>query len=202
MTNRSYTRRNLMDAALETLKSEGIKGTTARAIAATGDVNQALIFYHFGGVMDLLITAAVEDSRLRAERFRAHLEGVSELPELAEVARQLHEHDLEEGGVSVFTQLLAGTAGDPEMAKRLWDGFEPWIELVRSSLAGPLANTGFDKLLPVDDLAYSVVALFMGIELLGRLDPDRSPTEALFTTFTQLGGLLEGFLSPLRQQDA
>jgi AcrR family transcriptional regulator len=188
-----------MEAALETLRSEGIKGTTARAIAATGDVNQALIFYHFGGVMDLLIEAATRDSIERAERYRRRLEGVNELPQLASIARELHDTDMDEGGITVFTQLLAGTVGDPELPKKLWDGFEPWIEMVRSALGGPLANTGFDEVLSVDDLAYSVVALFMGIELMHRLNPERSPTEALFTTFDQLGGLLDGFLGPLCQ---
>ena len=199
MSDSSQTRRTLMDAALETLRTEGIKGTTARAIAATGDINQALIFYHFGGVMDLLVAAATNDSSARAERYRSRLEGIAALPELVEVARQLHVEDLDEGGMAVFTQLVAGTSGDPEQTRRLWDGFEPWIEIVTASLRGPLENTGFDELVSVDDLAFSVVALFMGIELLTRLNPERSPSEALFATFTQLGNLLEGFLGPLRE---
>lgn len=197
----SDTRQNLMDAAMETVRTHGIKGTTARAIAATAGVNQALIFYHFDGVMDLLLTAAAADSAARAERYRKRLEGVDRLPDLAEVARQLHEDDTKDGGVAVFAQLLAGTAGDPDSAARLLEGFEPWIEIVRSALAGPLGRSGFDQLVPADDLAYTIVALFMGIEMLHQLDPDRSPTDALFTTFTQLGGLLDGVMAPIPASD-
>lgn len=40
------TREKIMHAAYETLKKEGIKNTSARAIAREGDFNQALIFYH------------------------------------------------------------------------------------------------------------------------------------------------------------
>lgn len=53
------TKGRIMDAAIETLKSEGITGTSARAIAHRGDFNQALIFYHFGSVNNLLIQAAL-----------------------------------------------------------------------------------------------------------------------------------------------
>jgi AcrR family transcriptional regulator len=190
------TRRKLMDAALETLVKKGIKGTTARAIAATAAVNQALIFYHFGGVMELLITAALEDSKARVEAYRERLEGVVELNQLVEVAQELRGDEGQDGGMAVFTQLLAATAGDPEQAPRLWEGFEPWVEVVASALRKPLETTGFDQLVSVDDLAYSVVGLFMGVELMTRLNPERSPSDALFATFTQLSGLLGGTTAP------
>src|SRR5438093_1369574 len=53
------TRAALVAAALETLKTEGFRGTTARAIAGRAGVNQALVFYHFGGVDELLLAALV-----------------------------------------------------------------------------------------------------------------------------------------------
>ncbi|MFC7103761.1 TetR/AcrR family transcriptional regulator [Nonomuraea rubra] len=53
------TRTKLLDAALETLRTQGMAGASARAIAATAGVNQALVFYHFGSV-DQLLAAACE----------------------------------------------------------------------------------------------------------------------------------------------
>ena len=44
------TRTRLLDGALETLRTRGIAGVSARTIAAAAGVNQALVFYHFGGV--------------------------------------------------------------------------------------------------------------------------------------------------------
>ncbi|MCP3855949.1 MAG: helix-turn-helix transcriptional regulator [Actinomycetia bacterium] len=51
------TREKILDAALETVRVEGLVGTSARAIAKAGDFNQALVFYHFGSVDELLLAA-------------------------------------------------------------------------------------------------------------------------------------------------
>ena len=49
------TRQHIMAAALDTLREEGIAGTSARSIARNGDFSQAAIFYHFGSVEQLLV---------------------------------------------------------------------------------------------------------------------------------------------------
>ena len=51
------TRRALVHAAIETLKSEGFAGASARAIADRAGSNQGLVFYHFGSVANLLLAA-------------------------------------------------------------------------------------------------------------------------------------------------
>ena len=51
------TKEQIVGAAIETLRTEGFGGTSARAIARIGDFNQALIFYHFGSVNGLLLEA-------------------------------------------------------------------------------------------------------------------------------------------------
>ncbi|WP_043716330.1 TetR family transcriptional regulator, partial [Kutzneria sp. 744] len=53
------TRQRLIDGAIETIRQHGIAGTSARTIAATAGVNQALVFYHFGSVNDLLKAACL-----------------------------------------------------------------------------------------------------------------------------------------------
>ena len=66
------TKERIVVAALETLKEEGFAGTSARAIARRGNFNQALIFYHFGTLNDLLLAAL---DRTSAERMaRASIE--------------------------------------------------------------------------------------------------------------------------------
>lgn len=189
------TRSRIRQAALDTVRRHGIKGTSARSIARTGDFNQALIFYHFGGVNELLMDAAVADSEERVARYRERLEQVASLPELVAVARELHRTDAAEGGIAVVTQLLAGAAGDPEMAKRLLAAFDPWIDLVDGALGRALAGTGLDQLVPTGQAAYAIVALFLGIELLTRLDPDNSRAPELFATLDGLGVMM-GALFP------
>ncbi|MGH9206383.1 MAG: TetR family transcriptional regulator, partial [Acidimicrobiales bacterium] len=48
------TRQALVRAAVETLKSEGFAGASARVIAGRAGCNQGLVFYHFGTVANLL----------------------------------------------------------------------------------------------------------------------------------------------------
>jgi len=62
------TRAHLVEAALRTLIEEGYAGTSARAIAGRAGLNPALIFYHFGGVDDLLLAALDRSSAERLER--------------------------------------------------------------------------------------------------------------------------------------
>src|SRR5947208_16019504 len=52
------TRKRIVMAAVETLKQEGFAGTSARAVARTGGFNQALVFYHFGSMTELLLAAS------------------------------------------------------------------------------------------------------------------------------------------------
>ena len=54
----SDTRVKLQKATAEALRESGIAGLSARTVAARAGVNQALVFYHFG-TMPELVQAAV-----------------------------------------------------------------------------------------------------------------------------------------------
>lgn len=187
------TKTRIIEATIATLKNNGITGTSARAIARTGEFNQALIFYHFGSIDEVLVATIEYTSRQRIERYRHRLEGVDSLADLASVAGDLHAEDMVEGNLTVLTQLMAGAAGDPEMGRRLRDAFEPWIEVVAGALRNALAGSPFAALVPVDDAALAISALFLGIEQLTHLDPERAPT-TLYTTLQLLAGLIEPLL--------
>ena len=66
----SGTKARIAEAALETLKTVGFAGASARAIAHQGGFNQALIFYHFGSVQAVLLAAfdLMSDRRMAAVR--------------------------------------------------------------------------------------------------------------------------------------
>jgi AcrR family transcriptional regulator len=74
----------IVEAALRTLKTQGFAGSSARAIAAEGDFSQALIFYHFGSVRDLLL--AVLDL-ISARRMTAYAEAFDSAHAPSELAR-------------------------------------------------------------------------------------------------------------------
>ena len=47
--------------------------------------------------------------------------------------------------------------------------------------------------MPADEVAFAVVALYLGMEMLTQLDGDRAPADALFARAEDLVRLLAGF---------
>ncbi len=184
------TRDRIVEAALETVREEGFADTTARAIARRGGFNQALIFYHFGSVDDLLMEVFGRASSRNVERYRDAVSQVSSLRDLVEVARRLHAEDLENGSVTAVTQLMAA-ANDPERGGSLLDRFDEWIKLVEEALGRAAGNVPIATLVPPREAAYAIASMFLGIELMSRLDPARSEAEQVFDMMDAIAGLIE-----------
>src|SRR5579871_2601774 len=113
------TRAALIRAAIDTLREDGFAATSARRIAQRAGCNQALVFYHFGSVHDLLL-AALED--VSAERMAAYgglLGRATSLAELATAARTVFEADLDSGHVRVLTEMISGAQSVPGLGERV-----------------------------------------------------------------------------------
>ena len=190
------TRGRLMTAAVETLREQGVTATTARAIAQRAEVNQALIFYHFGSVAGLLLEAFRRTSEEQVARYREAAEEVTSLRDLVAIARRLHDEDLESGAVTAVTQLMAA-AGDREVGGQILDRFEQWISIVEEALQRAAAGSPLAALVPTRQAAYAIAAMFLGIELLTRLDPGRSEADALFDMMANVAALIEETLPAL-----
>src|SRR5438477_2368367 len=95
------TKAQMLDAALQALKTEGFAGATSRAIARTGGFNQALIFYHFGSLDGLLLAALDKTSAERLERYREAVDKADNAEQLAEVAATVHAEDRDRGHMTV-----------------------------------------------------------------------------------------------------
>jgi len=93
----SETRDRILTAALETVRTEGFANTTARAIAAQGGFNQALIFYHFGSVDELLDEAFGRVSEQQVARYREAVQELGSLTDLVQIARRPGEEGLDDG---------------------------------------------------------------------------------------------------------
>ena len=128
------TRARIVEAALATLKAEGIVGTSARAIARQGDFNQALIFYHFGSVDDLIVAAVAEMSRRRMENHRPKLESAGSLTELIAIGREIHNDDLVADNMAVLTQAFAGARAKSDIGAKLYTELVPWTDLVTDAV--------------------------------------------------------------------
>lgn len=185
MTN--TTAQQLVDAALETLRDEGFAGATSRAIARRAGVNQALVFYHFGSVDDLLLAALDRTSELRLAAYREALESVRSPADLSAVARRLYEEDLASGHMTVVSQLIAGSLADPKLAPQVLARMEPWLEFAEDAFRRVLGDA-----LPTKDVAYGTITFYLGVNLLSHLDADQERSRALFARIEELSGLVQG----------
>lgn len=188
------TKAALRSAALQTLTTRGIAGTSARTIAETAGLSQGLIFYHYGTVNGLLEAAATEITEQRALAYRQRLATVTTLSELAELARKLHDEEQQLGNVAVMAQLLAGAHTHPELAPVARANYDLLANEVRDTLRRLLADTALAAALPADHLAHAVSAAFIGIELLPTADHRADTNAALFETLAELARLVDSIL--------
>lgn len=187
------TKDRIIDAALATIGTEGLVGTSARAIAKTGDFNQALVFYHFGSIDELLIAALERANIRRMTRFEDRLRTVETLAEFVTIARELHAgaHDTDAAALSA---IVAGWSNSSELGARVLATLDPWNALVEVSLQRLLTDHPIGRYLPIEQLAYSFGALFLGLEVMGRLDPADVRTDAAFTALFALATLADPLL--------
>ncbi len=184
------TRQALVLAAIETLQEQGYAGASARSIAARAGCNQALVFYHFGSVVELLLAALDDVSARRMERYQAAAAGIGSLGDLVEVASTIFEEDLDRGYVAVLAEMIAGASSTPGLGAAVAARMRPWSEFARETIQAGLAGSPMAALLPVDDIAHVAVALYLGLEMLSHLEGERSQTAALFDHGRRLVPLL------------
>src|SRR5919198_4554067 len=103
------TRRQILEAAVETLKEEGFAAATSRAVAARGGFNPALVFYYFGSMDALLLAALDWTTQQRFEAYRTALGAADTADELVAAAMELYEQDRDSGHIDVVSQMIAGS---------------------------------------------------------------------------------------------
>jgi AcrR family transcriptional regulator len=184
------TRDRMVAAAVETLKREGFGGSTARAIAQTGGFNQALIFYHFGTLHQLLLAALDRTSTERMERYRSMASEARDFPGLLRVAAEVYGEDLRSGHIKVLAEMIAGASSEPELGPEIVRRVEPWIEFATSESSRVLEGSSVEGAVPAEDVAYAVVALYLGIELLAHLEGDTARADRLFALAQNLAAVL------------
>lgn len=176
----AVTRKRIVTAALKTLKRDGFGGASARVVARNGRFNPALIFYHFGSVQDVLLAALDETSRVRMARYREALEKAGSLSEVLGVATDLYREDLSSGHITVLAEMIAGASSVPDLGPEIVSRIKPWIEMTEEVLARTFSGTPLAQIVPPAKVAFGVVALYLGIELLTHLQGDQKPAEELF----------------------
>jgi AcrR family transcriptional regulator len=192
-------RARMVDAAFQTLRSKGFKGASARAIARSGGFNSALIFYYFGTLNDLLLAALDHSSEQRMRRYRVAAEQANSLEELTEVAAQIYREDVEGGHITVFSELVGASLSHPELGPEIVARAQPWLEFVEETIGKILKDSPFEQILATSDLAFALIAFYMGVNLLTHLDKDQVGVDSLFAGARSLAPVLSTMLPTAKQ---
>jgi len=194
------TKLQIVEAALRTLQTSGFAGTSARAIAREGGFNQALIFYHYGSVRNLLLAVLDLISERRMHEYAPEFERASSAPELAQLAREIYTSDLERGYITVLGEMVGGGVSDATLGAEVAARIEPWIDMVERKLDELLRGTPLLALASPRDVAFALVALYFGVDMLSHLQGDRTRAESLLDLATRLSTLAAAFLPSQREE--
>ncbi|WP_139981794.1 TetR/AcrR family transcriptional regulator [Nocardioides litoris] len=165
------TRQRLLDATAEVLRTEGITALSARTVAARAEVNQALVFYHFGTVPELIqaaTRAAVDESVVF---YRDQFAQIGSLSELLEVGRELHDRERETGNITVMAQLLAGARQDLLLAEAGRYAMARWCEQLEAVVRRLMTGSPLEQVVDPAGLAQMMSAVFVGLDLYDGVDP-------------------------------
>ena len=185
------TRAALVAGAIEALREVGFAGASAREIAVRAGCNQALVFYHFGSVTELLLAALDDVSARRLAAYAGLVDKAATLGELVESARAIFAEDLDAGHVAVLVEMITGAQSTPGLGEHVAARLAPWRDFAESAVNQALKGSPVARLLPAKELAHAVVAGFLGLELLASLDGDRAAALNLFDRGRLIAGLLD-----------
>jgi AcrR family transcriptional regulator len=182
------TRDRLLAAAAEALARDGLSGVSARAIASRAGVNQALVFYHFGSVSDLLEAAVRRSVDLAVASYRDRFADVGSLGELLALGRDLHRMERRRGNVAQMAQVMSGAQRDPILAKAGRYAMQRWTSEIEAVLARLLPGSVVEGLVDPRGLARAVAGGFIGLELYAGVD--RAGAESALDTLDAMGAVL------------
>ncbi len=166
------TKVTLMRAALRTIGEHGYAAASARTIATEAGQNQALVFYHFGTVHELVAAACRFSTEERVASYRERFATVGTFAELLGLGQEIHAGEQSEGNVAVLAQLLAGARGNEVVGAAVAEALNLWVVEVESALRRVLADSPVAPLVDLGGLARAISAGFVGIELLDGVDAD------------------------------
>jgi AcrR family transcriptional regulator len=187
------TRDKLLSATADALRCDGFGGLSARTIAARANVNQALVFYHFGTMSEMVQAATRKSVDESVAYYRDRFAEVQSLSELLAVGRGLHDRERGTGNVALMAQVMAGAQQDLALATAAADAMKAWSEEIERTVARVLAGTAMADLIDTAGFAQAICAAFIGLELFEGVDPagGAAALDAL-ETLGSLLGIVEG----------
>jgi hypothetical protein len=146
----------------------------------------------------LLLRALDETSRQRMEAYGGLLEGAGSVQELLSAAIRIYRDDLDSGHITVLSEIIAGSLSHPELGPEIVSRMEPWVDFAERAIKKVLTGGPLAQALPARELAFAVVAFYLGIEVLNHLDGNRERAESLFEMAARLSPVADSILSAER----
>lgn len=192
-------RARIVEAALLALVKDGYANTSARTIAATGGFSAALVFYHFGSLDALLLTALDHVSAERLTRYRTRLEGVSTIGDLAAGMQELYVEDQQDGYLTAVQEIVAGMAFDRQLGIEIVSRMQPWVDFGESLTETLLAGSPLRALIDPSVVGTAAIALYLGLEIVARMrGGDANGSAELMAALTQAAPLIDAVLGKRR----
>jgi AcrR family transcriptional regulator len=185
----SSTKEKLLVGAANTVRQLGIGGTSARSIADRADVNQALIFYHFGTVSALIEEACNQAVDEAVSRYEEAFAKVTSLSGLLEVGRELHDHERAVGNVAMMAQLMSNAGHDESIARAARYAMNSWATEIEKVVIRAMKGSPLSGFVDGPGLGRAIAASFIGIELYDGVDP--SGSAAALASLERLGMLVD-----------
>jgi carbohydrate-binding DOMON domain-containing protein len=121
--------------------------------------------------------------------YGASIDQAGSLVDLVGAATGIFSDDLDAGYVTVLVEMIAGASATPGLGPEVAARIRPWTDFAQRVIDGALADSPLGSVLPSRDVAYGIVALYLGLEMLSHVDGDRAPALALFAHAARLANL-------------
>lgn len=165
------TRERLVMATLDVIRDAGLAEVSARSVAARADVNQALIFYHFGTLSALVVEAYEVSVADAIACYETALRPATSVGDVLDVMQTQLLDEGARGDVALMAQLMAQAQHDDALAETARSALAAWHVLVGGVLDRVLGGSVAATLIDQDAAAHLVVASMLGAALVGGLDP-------------------------------
>jgi hypothetical protein len=113
-----------------------------------------------------------------------------------QVATDMYREDLTSCHITVLTDLIAGSLDRPDLGPAIVERMEPWIELTEQAVSKALGSAGMADTVPPRSVAYAIVALYLGVDMLSHLEKDHAKADAMFASAERLAPLLSMIGAP------
>jgi hypothetical protein len=136
----------------------------------------------------------------RMEAYGERLRRAGTASELVALVREIYVDDLEQGYVTVLGEMVSAGVADADLGREVAARIEPWIALATEKVQQLLAGSPLLALVAPRDLAYGLVGLVFGVDLLSHLQRAPERAESLLALAGRLAALADLTLTPANKE--